>query len=255
MKNAIQMHESDFKILGNCFIGVNDELLLLKKSLESFGNTSVESLDKRYMSNSHCYEYKQISEKVNNDCAKRITLHTNNFQELFAKMKNLRGLVMDQRKEAIFLKEQLSQQSRHKDQFHNQQKPSISETASSTNHSVYLNAVHCNFDFGANQPVKEENITKKPFKPGKLPTFDPKALVYTFKTLFEHSTKRSTDDEKLGFLMNLINTTSCNLIMPEIMGDNCYTYENASKELCKLYGSEKRIPILLRHGKTSAGCI
>ena len=73
------MHESDFKILDNRFIGVNDELLLLKESKESFGNTSVESLDIRFMSNSHFSEYKKISEKVNNDCAKCISLQTNNF--------------------------------------------------------------------------------------------------------------------------------------------------------------------------------
>ena len=153
------MHESNFKILDNCFIGVNDELLLLKESLESFGNTSVESLDTRSMSNSHFSEYKQILEKISNDFAKHISLNTNNIQELFAKTKNLRGLVMEQSKDIIFLKEQLSQQSRHEDQFHNQQKPSISETTSSANHFVYSNAVHHNFNFGANQPAKEKNNT------------------------------------------------------------------------------------------------
>ena len=40
--------------------------------------------------------------------------------------------------------------------------------------------------------------------------------------------------------MNTINTTSCDLIMPEIMGNSCYTHENALKELCKLYGGKKR---------------
>ena len=108
LKNAIQLHENNFKILDNRFIGINDELLLLKESIESLGNTLVGSFDTRYMSNSHFSEYKQISEKINNDCAKRISLHTNNIQELFAKMENLRGLVMDQSKEIIFLKEQLS---------------------------------------------------------------------------------------------------------------------------------------------------
>ena len=39
--------------------------------------------------------------------------------------------------------------------------------------------------------------------------------------------------------MNTIDNTSCDLIMPEVMGDYCYTYENALKELCKLYGSKK----------------
>ena len=39
--------------------------------------------------------------------------------------------------------------------------------------------------------------------------------------------------------MNTIDTTSCDLIMTEIMGDDCYTYENALKELFKLYGSKK----------------
>ena len=95
------MHESDFKILKDRFIGVINELLLLKECIETLGNTFVESLDLRYMSNSHFSEYKQISEKVNNDCSKRISLHTNDIQELFAKVKNLRGLVMDQSKEII----------------------------------------------------------------------------------------------------------------------------------------------------------
>ena len=40
-------------------------------------------------------------------------------------------------------------------------------------------------------------------------------------TLFYYSTKGATDDEKLGFLMNTIDTTSCGLIIPEIMGDDC----------------------------------
>ena len=163
------------------------------------------------MLKSHFSEYKQISEKVSNESTKFISLHTNDIQKLFAKMKNLRGIVVDQSKEIIFLKKQLSWQSRREDKFHNQQKPSISETTSSSNHSVYSNAVHHNFGFGANQPVKEENITWKPFKLGKLPTFDSKALLYTFMTLFEHSTKGATDDEKFGFLMNTIDTTFCDL--------------------------------------------
>ena len=71
------MHENDLKILDDHFSGINDELLLLIESIESFGNTSVKSLETRYMSNSHFSKYKQISEKVNNDCAKRISLHTN----------------------------------------------------------------------------------------------------------------------------------------------------------------------------------
>ena len=45
-------------------------------------------------------------------------------------------------------------------------------------------------------------------------------------TLSEHSTKGATDNEKLGFLMNTNDTTFCDLIMPEIKGDGCYTYEN-----------------------------
>ena len=77
LKNDIQMHENDFKIFNNRFIGINDELLLLKESIESFGNTLVESLDTRYKSNSCFNEYNQISEKVNNNCAKHISLHTN----------------------------------------------------------------------------------------------------------------------------------------------------------------------------------
>ena len=121
----------------------------MKESIENLGNTSVESLDTRYMSNSHFSEYKKILEKVNNDCAICISLHENNIQELFAKMRNLRGLVMDQSKELIFMKEQLSWQSKHEEQFHNQQKPSIFETPSSAKHSIYSNAVHHNFDFGA----------------------------------------------------------------------------------------------------------
>ena len=195
------------------------------------------------MSKSHFPEDKQISEKINKDCAKRISLHTNDIQELFTEMKKLRVLVMDQSKEIIFLKEQLSWQSRHEEQFCNQQEPSISETSSSANHSVNSNAVYHNFDFDARQPGKEENTTQKPFKSGKLPTFDQKALVYTFMTLFEHSTKGATDNNKLGFLMNTIGTTSCDLIMPEIMGDDCYTYENAINELCKFYGGKKKTTV------------
>ena len=38
-------------------------------------------------------------------------------------------------------------------------------------------------------------------------------------TLFELSIKGANDNEELGFFKNTIDTTSCDLIMPEIMGD------------------------------------